>query len=298
MEPAPAATFAPGQRLAVVVDRSLSMEKQRTSLEAAQRALAASGALLDIVLTSSTARDEPAQLVHDVAALDPKGALFFGASTLPQLLAQHAALQLEAPVGILVLTDDISFDLATDAGPLPKPAAPLVLVHHGGVLPRGYDDATGDAVRASGGTIATTVEEALAFLARRGDADARFADGWRFSRGTACDDDAEAPRAVLARAGVQLLGLGDLDQAHAVAKAAHVVTPLSSMIALVDEAQRKRLAELEADKDRFAREVEANHDVEAGPVVMGTPEPGEWLLVLLASAALVFHQRRRRADVT
>ena len=85
------------------------------------------------------------------------------------------------------------------------------------------------------------------------------------------------------------------DGLHALARQAGVVTPYSSMICLVDEAQRQRLRELEAQRDRFDREVESG--AEASPAafdISGVPEPADVVLVVVGACAVVVVGRRRR----
>ena len=89
--------------------------------------------------------------------------------------------------------------------------------------------------------------------------------------------------------------LATLDALHALAIGHSIVTPYSSMIVLVTEAQQRRLDDLEEKDDRFEREFE---DVgETDPMlVTGVPEPEEWLLMGLAAAMLgwyVYSSRKK-----
>ena len=61
-----------------------------------------------------------------------------------------------------MLTDGTGYELGQGKISLDVPDAPLWLVHLGGGFPLGYDDPTLQAVQASGGGAASTVEEALA----------------------------------------------------------------------------------------------------------------------------------------
>jgi hypothetical protein len=88
-------------------------------------------------------------------------------------------------------------------------------------------------------------------------------------------------------------GLSALDALHRVAVTHHVVTAYSSMLVLVDEAQRRQLAEAEARDDRFEREITDGQE----QVVSAAPEPGTWLLLGLGGAALGALRMRRKTEV-
>ncbi|MEM8862352.1 MAG: PEP-CTERM sorting domain-containing protein, partial [Chloroflexota bacterium] len=86
-----------------------------------------------------------------------------------------------------------------------------------------------------------------------------------------------------------------LDSLHEIALDQAIVTPFSSMIVLVNQAQKDRLEELENREDRFQREVEEIGDTQApGPTVTGVPEPEEWLLIILASGMLLWYLWKQR----
>jgi putative PEP-CTERM system integral membrane protein len=164
--------------------------------------------------------------------------------------------------------------------------------------------------------VAGSVEDALSRLAvalnpKRlaladvpADATADWVDGYAWfttsassvSAGTssAVDNDFAALAArwlILSETQRQRSALGSvttLDQLHAIAVKHSVVTPYSSMIVLVESRQEYLLDQLEAQSDRFQREVEDVGDTLAQrAVVMGVPEPEEWLLLALAAAMLV-----------
>ncbi len=83
-----------------------------------------------------------------------------------------------------------------------------------------------------------------------------------------------------------------LDALHRLAVAEGIVSPFSSMIVLVNDAQRKRLEDLSKGADRFEREVEAGGaDDAAALVVTAVPEPEEWLLLAVALLLLAVKGR-------
>ena len=72
-----------------------------------------------------------------------------------------------------------------------------------------------------------------------------------------------------------------------------MVTPYSSMIVLVNEAQHRRLDELERQDDRFLREHEDVGETVPNMGVTAVPEPEEWLLLGVAAAMLILYARKR-----
>ena len=300
--------------LSVVLDRSRSMEALRE--EAAAALLDIAEALprgeVDVVLSSSPFRGEEARLVA-LGEVDPSDTVFFGGQNAAELLAQQAALTSDRDYdAVLVLTDGTGYQLAADDIEVARPRAPAWLVHLGGDLPLGYDDATLEAIQASGGGVAGSVQEALARIAagRDGDLGGEWIDGylWSVTERVAGEDDVAgdepsfrvfaARHHVLAETRRQRADLGaveTLDGIHALAVDAEIVTPYSSMIVLVNEQQERLLDRLERQSDRFERELEAVGDTEGeqAPVVTGVPEPEEWLLMALALVLLVAGMRRK-----
>jgi len=188
----------PDLRLAVILDRSRSMEARAAEVAAALATLrgrvgspagadapgvsdapagsdipsgtdtsAASDppAPIDVYLTASTYRGEAPSLV-DLETLDMAEMLYFGGQNPAEMLAQFGSLRTGRPYdAILVLTDDSSYTKPPEGLAVPVPDAPLWMVHLGGAFPPGYDDDTLQALQASGGGAAASIEEALARLA-------------------------------------------------------------------------------------------------------------------------------------
>ena len=89
-----------------------------------------------------------------------------------------------------------------------------------------------------------------------------------------------------------------LDRLHGLARQAHIVTPYSSMLVLVNEQQEKALAAAEQQTNRFERDVERGDEVLQKPnnpfSASMTPEPEEWLLLvvsLLVAGTMVWRRR-------
>jgi len=320
-------------RLAVVLDRSRSMEAYANETAAVLNQLKASNASADVYLTSSPYRGEEPSVVPlpELAAGD---ILYFGGQNAAQLLAQYdqlsAGRQYDA---VIVLTDGSGYELGDADVKAPVPQIPVWLIHLNGDLSLGYDDQTLDAIQASGGGVAGDIDTVLERLAISLDpaifaqVDAE-AGGYRAAQDlvdgyvwlVASTDQAEKalaglnnvqshstsdPFAALAARRYILSEmqanrgtidqLDTLDYLHALAVDQGIVTPFSSMIVLVDAQQQKLLDQLSSLEDRYQREVEALGDTSpASPVPLtGVPEPHEWLLLALAAAMLVYLGYRR-----
>lgn len=315
-------------RLAVVLDRSRSMNEQAGEVQAALAQLAGlteGGSEVDVYLTASEFRgEEPA--VVSLAEVDAENIVYFGGQNAAELLVQFDALHQDKDYdAIFVLTDGSGYELDDEGLTVPVPDAPVWMVHLGGNFPLGYDDATLEAIQASGGGVAGGVEEAMArflvgFEAGLDPSTTRdLIDGylWQTMPAATADAGADIPvvthspgddfaalaarRIILAEMGRQATNLAELetlDQLHAIAIEQGIVTPFSSMIVLVEARQERLLERLENRGDRFEREYEDVGETAELPAfsVTGVPEPEEWLLIGLAAGMLVWYlyTRRRR----
>jgi putative PEP-CTERM system integral membrane protein len=88
-----------------------------------------------------------------------------------------------------------------------------------------------------------------------------------------------------------------LDEIHRIAVENKIVTKFSSMIVLVNDIQKKRLEELEKNKDRFDREKEDGEENLTNPSdlfsVNATPEPEEWVLITLIVLYVFYYYRKK-----
>ncbi|GAB4204566.1 MAG: hypothetical protein OHK0022_29830 [Roseiflexaceae bacterium] len=308
-----------GLRLAVVLDRSRSMAAQADAVKAAlERLRAYAGAApLDLYLTASPYRGEGPALA-DLHAIDPAQILYYGGQNPGDLLAQFGDLRGGRRYdAVLVLTDASGYELGPSTRALAPPDAPVWMVHLGG-LPLGYDDPTLEAIQASGGGVAGSLDEALLRLAIAraaaqpgNSASADLIDGyvWQLESGTSAQTGATPvahtandPFAAFAARRLILDGMrreraalsnpAVLDQLHALALRHSIVTPFSSMIVLVNDAQQELLDKLAQQDDRFQREHEQIG--ETAPTVTGVPEPEEWLLLAVVAGLLGWYWRKGR----
>lgn len=316
-----AQAFGPpaGQALAVVLDRSRSMARHAAEVSASfawLRQHVAPRHRIDLYLSAAAARGEPPRRVEGLDGFDAGAVIYYGGQPAAALLQQFAALRGDrAYAAVLVLTDDGSLDLSSGADPVRDFGAKVVLVHLGGRLPPGYDDATLATLQKRGGAAVSSLEEALRYLgAAAAPAFVGWDEGYLFTlqaaapatdmdrdpgQGQGGADDPFAP--ILARqlikglmSGLDLADAAHLDHLHALARRYEVVTPYSSMLVLLEERQREALRRAEKEADRFQRDTEAGTTLDGRTTsVVATPEPAEWALLGLAGLGLLFIRRRQ-----
>jgi len=95
--------------------------------------------------------------------------------------------------------------------------------------------------------------------------------------------------------------LSELDLLHKIAVTNNIVSPFSSMLALVNDEQKQALETASKAKDRFDREVEHGNKLASPSNPLGisaVPEPEEWALLLIVLAMLTFHlvNKRKKLD--
>jgi putative PEP-CTERM system integral membrane protein len=308
-------TAPPDLRLAVVIDRSRSLATRAGEVEAALgqlQSLAGEGAAVDAYLTASPYRgEEPSRL--PLEELDAGQIMYYGGQNAAALLAQFASLQGDSPYdAVFVVTDGSGYELGASQVEVPIPNAPVWIVHLGGDFPLGYDDETLQAIQASGGGVAGSIEEAFQrmLVARQaspaGSADLLGGYLWTVlpAEGAASGETEPsfaplaARRLILSEIQRQREALGQveaLDQLHAIAVEHSLVTPYSSMIVLVDAAQLNSLLQLEKAGDRFEREYEPVGETNpVAPALTGVPEPHEWLLLALAGLILAWSVLKKK----
>ncbi|MCP5097589.1 MAG: TIGR02921 family PEP-CTERM protein, partial [Chloroflexi bacterium] len=304
-------------RLAVVLDRSRSMQKLAEDVESALATIAEWGTAVDVYLTVSPIRGEaPSRTTLD--AVDVENILYFGGQNPTELLHQFNTLANgDAYDAIFVLTDGSGYELGAPEHTITVPDAPVWMVHLGGRFPIGYDDETLTAVQASGGgTVGSVTEGMNRLMASRINSGTTLVDGyeWVVMDGETAVADPNAiihtpDDAFTAFAARQLIlaemaanrgtidQLDTLDQLHTLAIENSIVTPFSSMIVLVNTRQEQLLQDLSAQDDRFDREFEDIGETMMEPVtVTGVPEPEEWLLIGIIVGFLLwnFYTNRRR----
>lgn len=303
-----------GKKVTLVIDRSRSMAAQHQALLATVRAARTqlAGNTVSVLLTTTSVMPQAPLLVPLGQLTDEQLGVFMGGGRVDELLRQAAEHAPPAQDLILVVTDNGAFDLDADKTRHAIRGGMLSFVHLGGSLAPAYDDATLQAVQASVGSSFTGLEEAWAHFARMQNAAPGFLmqrDGYTFSvaqdAGAQPGGDDASFAAIAARLFVAEAVRRDkapspqqLDALHAVARQHSVVTPYSSMMVLVNTEQQEALAKAQAGEDRFERAQEQGIETLQKPnnplSASVTPEPEEWLLLLVSLCAAVWMVRARR----
>jgi len=315
-----------GKRFAILLDTSYSLTAHIKTIQTAfawlQETLAAQNQI-DVYLADS--RNDWSQRIANLSNLNLKKLVFFGTIQFKDILRQFDRLRGDtAYAAIVLMTDAGSYELADNEKTLPRMLAPLWLVHVNG-LPKAYDDTTLQAIQQSGGGVATSVQEVfrrLATTAQLGKAVVSVTDGYAWfltmpeqpispvaqtvvpaTEGTGGFESFAARQLILGLSRqMDLTALANLDVIHTLAKAYQIVSPYSSMIVLVNAAQKEALAKAEAQADRFDREVETGHEALEKPfnplhvpaVEKTIPEPDTILLVGVGIMILAWLALRRR----
>jgi putative PEP-CTERM system integral membrane protein len=335
-DPAETPALPDGMQLAVVIDRSYSMQIHAGAVTDSIQELKNLPNLsspTDVYQTSSPYRGEDPSMVS-LDALNPDDLVYFGGQNAAQLLDQFDTLHTDERSdrqydAVIVLTDGSGYELGPSDVPAPGTDSPIWLVHAGSDIPLGYDDQTLQAIQASGGGVAGSLGEALERIASglnaRPGSDAAITDqvdGYVWSvlpteQAAALSNNDPAyqvhtagdPFSALAARRLALAEtmrqrgsiseLATLDMLHTLAKRYQIVTPYSSMIVLVDDQQQRLLEHLSEGSDRYQREVESLGDTTPGsPLPLaGVPEPHEWLLLALAATLLVYMAYTRRGKI-
>jgi putative PEP-CTERM system integral membrane protein len=314
-------------RLAVVLDRSASMEPLAEQVSAA---LARLGELpasaTDVYLTASPYRGENPSLTS-LEEVQSGDILYFGGQNPAELLAQFDELRAGREYdAVIVLTDSSAYELGKSPVAVQTPDVPVWMVHLASELPLGYDDPTLEAIQASGGGVAGNLDAALTRLAyslageRQTGTTRDLLDGYEWITLPTAQADSMAPgvaphaagdgfaalaarRYILAEMQRQrgdLKDLETLDRIHAIAVENAIVTPYSSMIVLVNVGQQMKLNALEARSNRFDREYEELGETTPPTRQMpltGVPEPHEWLLIILAAGMLAYYAYTKRDEI-
>ncbi|PAX51425.1 TIGR02921 family PEP-CTERM protein [Brunnivagina elsteri] len=310
------------QRFAIVLDTSRSMNSHIQELEKTWNWLRKEGFAnnnladndADLYLTSIPGT-EPKRL-DDINQFKPGKMTFYGTMQLKEMLQQFDKMRGNTNYdGILLVTDEGSYELSDDKKNLPKINSPLWLVHLGS-LPKAYDDTIIKAIADSNGGVSTDISEVLkrqATKSKLGNSVVNVIDGyaWFMEKLTNPSSSLSTPNSFDSLAARQLITglsreknldqLAELDAIHELAKRFKIVTPYSSMIVLVNDEQRRQLKEAEADKDRFNRKIESGKEdltKPSNPLKSASiPEPSTGIAVVIAGILFFVFTKKRRMNV-
>jgi putative PEP-CTERM system integral membrane protein len=231
---------------------------------------------------------------------------------LPQLYNNEDILN-QAPS--VYITDNGSYELLTDTLKSLQLNNPLYLLHLNENWPKAYSDNLYETLKLNGGGAAGSIEELVTQIS------SNTSDSNVISRcgGIAIEvyetskkpcvigPSAMADRIIASKLIDKMVKdvytedrLTALDKMHAYAKKHHIVTPYSSMIVLVNDRQKKALEDAENKDDRFDRENETGGEPDgklSETQVTGTPEPEEWMLIILSGIMLFVLWYRKKYQV-
>lgn len=318
-----------GLRLAIVLDRSLSMRSHTEEVNHTLNDLKKHPfENADIYLTASPYRGEKPTRI-EFSQFDPQSVVFMGGQNPAELLAQFETLRGGRNYdAVLVITDNAGYELGESWLEPSVPDSPVWFLHLGNEIPIGYDDKTLQALQGSGGGVTGSLDEALARIAVAIDNSSiniettdqiwikrDIVDGYLWetrlldsrlaqTTGAVSVEEGFAPlaarRVILAemqRSRGDLSDLQTLDNLHSLAQGQSIVTPYSSMIVLVTQQQEELLRGLSKLDDRYQREVESLGETTPATQIplSGVPEPEEWLLIGASLVLLIhlLHVRRK-----
>ncbi|PCJ66526.1 MAG: hypothetical protein COA58_07035 [Bacteroidetes bacterium] len=292
------------QKVNVIVDNSYSMSKQIGSIE---KGIAEITELLGMENVRTFINNEEFGLLDE--------SMFWGDNqTLTQLYDNKTILN---SATCIFLTDNGSYELLTDTLSSLQLKNPLYLVHVNENWPKAYPDNLFETIKLNGGGAVGNIKDLAGkmkkfeYISRHenisssGGVDIDF---YETSKNPCIIGPSSIGSQIIAAKMIDKMvkdvysenRLAVLDNMHDFAKKNHIVTPYSSMIVLVNERQKKALEDAENQEDRFDRENETGGE----PIgklglteVTGTPEPHEWLLMILSTCMLLILWYRKKYKV-
>lgn len=229
--------------------------------------------------------------------LDSSQSMFFGNASDIDMLRKASSILPKGKDAVLYLTDKGGYHTADSADSSVVFDVPLLVWHLGGEKAPIYDDAFLETIQNSHGGVVNSLEEVVQYFYLKTNPEIIDIQGnkvYELSSKVVSETPAYAP--LLTKVYINHSDIPTtrpdrikaLDIIHEMAKSKKVVTQFSSMIVLVTDVEKTALEAAEKREDRFDREVEN----EALPSVNGTPEPEEWILILIVATLLFVRYRR------
>lgn len=297
-------------KLAIIIDNSFSMNSVKDYLLKEIEYLKRKKIRADVFLP-----DNKQLKKIDVNRLRLQDILFFGSTQPHELLKEFSNQENMQYAAIFLITDKGAYELNDNTSGITSFQNPLYMIHLNKSFPAAYPDAVLEAIQSSGGDIASSTKEALQklrwrkqFVSENKCVEYSTKILWEFDSIPVHDAKEQTNTGLVPFAAKYYIrkqiekqdsiGLEQMDFIHKIAKRNSIVTPYSSMIVLINDAQKKALKQAEQQADRFDREIESGKEVLTKPVnpfvVTGVPEPYEWILLTLAGLFLVFVVLKKR----
>ena len=291
----------------LIIDGSYSMHKSKEELintlhQLKKEGLANGSSIYFINRNSkSLTLDE---LLHK---LDEENSLFFGATNNLKMAHTYNRNTSKSDITIMI-TDQGNYESIDDSLPAVSFDHPLYLLHLNNMSSSIYSDAFLETVYNSGGGFATSVSDLMNKIALANQKDILAYDEgviYKLSTNENISSSSDKASAIAAKYFINRLKTVEesdrlelLDKAHQLALQEKIVTAFSSMIVLVNDRQLEALKKAEQEADRFDREVETGAEQTSKPFnplkVTGTPEPHEWILIIMVSGLLLYHFYQKR----
>lgn len=294
--------------LAIVIDGSLSMAKNKNEIITAQRKIDSTciGKEVDYFLWQDGFVKIDTNFDKEI-----NNYLFWGVFDSGDLAQKLPFLETEKKA-MIVITDTTFFrenENTLDYSAIKKPVWFYLADHK---YPRSINDNLLKRLYETGGNIEAKMENLLPAVKRVqwaesqqdiADIDNRYL--WKIKKIGENPPEANSSLEPLAAHKLILRAIKDgvstsneeLDRLQRISLQATVLSPYSSMIVLVDDIQRKLLEEAEKENDRFARKVETGKEILTQPKppfeATAVPEPEEWVLIIAVIAILLLHINRR-----
>lgn len=302
------AETSPDCSLAVVIDGSLSMAKNKNEIVAAKNKIDTTCAdkNVDYFLWQDGFSKFGTNFDKEI-----NDHLFWGVLDSGDLAQKLPFLETEKKA-MIVITDTTFFrenENTLDYSAIKKPVWFYLADHK---YPRSINDNLLKRLYETGGNIEVKMENLLPAVKRFqwaepqrdiADIDNRYL--WKMERVSEKPPEGSSPLEPLAAHKLILRAIKDgvstsneeLDHLQRIALRSTVLSPYSSMIVLVDEAQRKLLEAAEKESDRFERKIETGKEILITPrapfEATAVPEPEEWALIVAVVAILLLHINRR-----
>lgn len=227
---------------------------------------------------------------------------------------------------VLMITDESSFDTEMERLSLNNPSQPIYIIHLSENLPEYHDQLTKYILKSGGGVFQEPLDALQSYWQKRKIRlssaimnlnymyadnhglwlkDGNFPPEIAFLPPIEVIDSSEfkklATHALLKNLIIKenIQNINVLNRIHTLAKQYSIVTPYSSLIALVNEAQKQDLKEAEKDSNRFKTNLDYGEEQLSDPSGQGllqigaVPEPEEWLLIISGLLILCYFYRHK-----
>jgi putative PEP-CTERM system integral membrane protein len=293
-------------KIAVLIDGSYSMHLEKPALLQTLKEL--QGMQLgndDPAFFIINDQIQPYSLDELLVNLQASESVFFGTNTYLQMVQDFVRQDQETWDAILLISDKGNYSATKDKQTPIDLGKPLYLLHLGKEQTPIYNDAFLETLQNAQGKVLkepTSLTENLLRASLENNKILAIENGVKYTlANSSIDPDPDfASLAAKAYINSQIIAqdssrIQQLDAIHSIAKTEHLVTPFSSMIVLVNKAQEEALEKASLAKDRFNREVETGEETLSKPFnpfnVSGTPEPHEWLLIIMAFGFILYHTK-------